>query len=425
MRILIISKETWQNNTNGGNVLTNMFDNFDATFAQIYCSSGLPKNTICSNYYQITDMMIVNNIFKNKKIGKRFILEKNDDLLTDDMAKVRAIGNFDILRVMRQIMWGLSDYKNADLTKFVLEFNPDIIFAPCYGTTYMLSLTRYVAKITKKPVISYISDDFSSFKQFRISPIYWINKFIIRNAVRKTWKYYDLIYTMTDVQKNLMSSLGKPMKILRKSGKFEITNLKEIVYPIKIIYAGGIYLNRWKTLIHIAKAIKEINNEGIKFTLDIYTNNVVNKKILKKLNDNTNCFFHKAIPFEQLKKEYLKSDIALHVESFDVKNRLSVRMSFSTKIIDCLDSGCAVMAVCDKKQGGFAYLKKEDAAICIETPKKIKWMLERIYSNPSIINDYKKKALECGIRNHKKNDICKELKMDFERIAYKNDYFTD
>ena len=100
-------------------------------------------------------------------------------------------------------------------------------------------------------------------------------------------------------------------------------------------------------------------------------------------------------------------------------------MSFSTKIIDCLDSGCAVMAVCDKKQGGFAYLKKEDAAICIETPKKIKWMLERIYSNPSIINDYKKKALECGIRNHKKNDICKELKMDFERIAYKNDYFTD
>lgn len=428
MKILIISIETWRDDTNGGNVLSNLFENFDADFAQIYCSSGLPENKICRNYYQMTDAMALQNILKKKKMGRIVTMKEYIDPLTTDMniRKIKNKGNFEILRIMRQIVWGLSDYKNKELIQFILEFNPDVIFAPCYGATYMLSLTRFVAEITKKPIISYISDDFYSLRQFKISPIYWFNKFVVRSQVRKTWKYYSLIYTMTDSQKNLMSKLGKPIKILRKSGNFENYNYqKEIVSPIKIIYAGGIYLNRWKTLVYIAKAIKEINKENKKFILDIYTNNTIDKKIYKILNDNENCFFHKAIPFDQLKIEYQKSDIALHVESFDIKNRLNVRMSFSTKIIDCLDSGCAVMAVSDKKQGGFVYLKNEDAAICIDTPKKIKSTLETILDKPSIINVYRKKALECGKRNHRKENNDKELKQDFERIADKNGYFTD
>lgn len=422
MKILIISMETWRSDTNGGNVLTNIFTGFDAKFAQIYCSSGEPDNKICSDYFQMTDAMAIRNITKKESMGIAFsdIEEPNENCMKMDttISSVKRVGNFEFLRVAREIVWELSDYKNDQLKKFVIDFDPDIIFAPCYGVSYMLSLTCYIVKITKKPVISYISDDSYSLRQFRFSPIFWLNRFVIRRKIRQTWKYYDLIYTMTSTQRDMMNKLGKPMKILCKSGTFnrDLSN-KCINKPIRLIYAGGIYLNRWKTLIALVDAIKRINSDQVRFVLDIYTGNALPKRAKSLLNDGKNSFVHSVISYEQLMDKYDQSDIALHVEAFDLKNRLNVRMSFSTKIVDCLDSGCAVMAICDAKQGGYAYLKENDAAICVDSLKGIEDALKKIQKYPEIIQKYRKKAMQCGRRNHLQENIRENLKHDFEIIA--------
>lgn len=419
MKILIISMETWRSDTNGGNVLANIFENFEAEFAQVYCSSDIPDNNICFKYFQMTDGMAIQNIFHKKKMGHSFNLndiEKEKKENADEhISAIKKKGSFEIFRVAREIVWSLSDYRNQDLEKFVLDFDPDIIFAPCYGATYMLSLTRYIAELTKKPVISYISDDLYSLRQLRFSPIFWLNRFVIRKCVRKTWEYYNLIYTMTSTQMQLMSKLGKPMKILCKSGDFnkELKG-KSVAYPIRFIYAGGIYLNRWKTLQILTDVIRSIGEN--KFILDIYTGNTLPKGAEKKLNDGIVSRVHASIPYDQLMKEYEKSDIALHVESFDIKNRLNVRMSFSTKIIDCLDSGCAVMAICDKKQGGYVYLKEKDAAICADSRKMIERVLKQVLNNPETIQIYREKALKCGKENHLKQIISTNLKRDFEKV---------
>lgn len=422
MKILIISMETWKNDTNGGNVLSNIFKGFKAEFAQIYCSTGYPDNNICKNYFQITDAMAIQNILHRTPMGREFYIGESDDntsLSVDEkISNIKKTGSFEFLRVAREIVWSLSNYKNSDLQKFVTDFNPDVIFAPCYGATYMLSITRYVFEITGKPIISYISDDFYSLRQCRFSPIFWINRFAVRRSVKKTWKSYSLIYTMTSEQLKLMSKLGRPMKILCKSGKFDKnTANKGINKPIRFIYAGGLYLNRWKVLVALVNAMKMINQDGVKMILDIYTGTTLRKKAYSILNDGITSRVHSPISFKNLMEEYEKSDVALHVESFDIKNRLNVRMSFSTKIIDCLDSGCAVMAICDKKQGGFQYLKKNDAALCISRSKDIEPMLRSIVKNPEIIQEYRRKALECGKRNHLQEKIAAGIRKDFEIIS--------
>ena len=101
---------------------------------------------------------------------------------------------------IQELMWKLSNWNNESLKRFILDFNPDIIFAPCYANHRMLRLTRYCAELTGKPVISYISDDNYSFKQFRISPIYWINRIVLRHNMKITFPYYSVGYTMTQEQ---------------------------------------------------------------------------------------------------------------------------------------------------------------------------------------------------------------------------------
>ena len=154
--------------------------------------------------------------------------------------------------------------------------------------------------------------------------------------------------------------------------------------------------------------------------LDIYTTNEVSPKVLNILNDNKNSFVHKAVSLEELKDIYSNSDIALHVEGFDIKNKMTVRLSFSTKIVDCLDSGCAVMAICDDKQAGFSYLKKNNAALCIDDKKNIYDCLLSIINNPQILIDYQKKAFDLGTLNHSKDIVIQNLKNDFEKVIGKS-----
>lgn len=427
IKVLVISGEVWQDGTNGGNVLTNMFEGFDWEFSQIYCNPGNPQNNICKSYFQFTDGMVIRSFLKHKPIGKSFKIDEAEAKKTGTVKPEQQNKKFDkffhkfnlnIFHFFRNVLWNMSNWKNDKLKKFIDDFNPDIIFAPCYGNKFMLKLTRFVAKRTGKKIISYYSDDAYTLNQFNLSLFYWINRLSVRKQLKKTFPYYSLCYTMTKIQKEQcekdfhanMKLLLKPVDVSGVSAKNSVSS------PIRIVYAGGLYLNRWKTLLALKDAIKKINVNGANFVLDIYTASIVSKRINRLLNDGYNCFLHPKVSKKELFDIYGKSDIALHVESFDLKNRLTVRMSFSTKITDCLSSGCAVMAICDEKQGGFEYLKNNDLAICIDCKKSIERVLKDILQHKEIVLDYANKALEFSKEKHNANLIRKDIYNDFMSI---------
>lgn len=427
MKVLILSLETWKDGTNGGNVLSNIFSNTGMEFAQIYCSPGNPENSLCTRYYQITDSMVIRSFVKHKTVGRGFIVGTNTvkvykGKVEQPNKKVYSFfksHRWGIFLAAKNIAWNLSNWKHSGLKDFILNFAPDIIFAPCYGDVFMQKLTRYVADLTGKNVISYISDDHYTLYHFSLSPYFWVHKFCIRHQLRKTFPYYSLVYTMTQTQKlQCEKDFHANMKILMKAVPLEsIPDKRNAEYPLRMVYAGGIYLNRWKTLGMIADAVRKINQSGVKFRLDIYTGNDCSPTVKQKLQDGVNSFLHSAVSQNELKEIYHNSDIALHVESFDLKNRLAVRMSFSTKIVDCLASGCAVMAICDKKQGGMVYLRENDAAICISDQSEIYPTLNKLAYNSQQIVDYANKAKSCCIRNHNQRINREMIMEDFQRYC--------
>jgi hypothetical protein len=408
--------ESWRNDSAGGNVTENHFSGMNAEFAQIFTSGDLPKNSTCFKYYQITDSEVVKKFFTQKPVGKildidnlsyeNVQIEETDRKFMDFFRKFR----WNVFLFLKSYIWRYANWKTPALEQFILDFSPDIIFAPCYAFPFQLALTRYVKELTGKKIVSYSSDDNYSLKQFSLSPFYWINRFWNRACLRKTYPYYDLIYSMTEAEVLEMSPIiNKPMRILQKGFEIKAFKSREVHDPIRIIYAGGVYIERWKVLAEIGKILKEINVNGVKMVLNIYTQNSLTNFQLKSLNDGENIFVHRSVSKEELEKLYQDSDIALHVESFTLRNKLTTRLSFSTKIIDCLASGCAVVAIAWQHQGGLKYLKEQDAAICITDFKAIKSNFQNIINDKNIIDIYAKKAYNCGARNHDIKKIRKDL----------------
>lgn len=429
LRVLLLVAEPWRTDDGGGNTINNFFEGMNAEFAQIYCSAKLPHNTVCDRYYQITDGMVIKAFWKSKNvIGNRFSGVDFQELEThaDTDSKVNKIINtlkkihWNCFITAKNYIWRYSKWNTEELDKFVIDFNPDVIYAPCYASPFQLALTRYIKTLTGKKIVTWSADDIFSLKQFSISPFFWINRLWNRQCLKKTYPYYDSFYSISEDEIEEMETVvGQKMKILRKGIKLEqYSDLKQDIHsPIRMIYAGGIYIQRWKTLKEIGKVLSIINQNDVKIRLDIYTQNEPTKRQIKALNDGKSIFLHAAVGEKELTQLYRESDIALHCESFALKNRLLTRLSFSTKIIDCLASGCAVMAVAWKGQTGLKYLKKQDAAICVTNLNDLSKVVKEIVEKPEMLIEYSQKARSCGINNHDIRKIQGELYQEFVNLS--------
>lgn len=425
MRILLITDEVWNDRIHGNNVLTNWFENFPAKFAQIYCSPGVPDNKCCDKYYQLTDKMMVDSIIKGTLAGK-CVNSKRESIKPYKSTDVNNIGFLrkycgNTLRFLKNIVWTIGNYNEETLKEFVINFSPDLIFTPRMATPKLLRLERSVYKYANCPMVAFTGDNEYSLQMFSLSPIAWINKFWVRKELRDNTKLYSIYYTLSDEQKEEYEKIFKcPIKILRKCenspkviGKSDIATIN---HPIRLVYAGKLYCNRWKTLAVIGKALSKINKEECRVVLDIYTKDSLTKKQKDALDYPGSIQLHGAISSKEVLEKYRNSDIALHIESFDLKYKLATRVSFSTKIIDCLSGGCALMVVAWKKHSGLTYLKKEDAAICIDNLKEVYNVINALVHNEEILNQYKEKAMECLKKNHDREKVQKKLFQEWSQL---------
>lgn len=426
LKILIISYEAWRNDTNDGNVLSNIFAGQDFEFAQIYCKPGAPQNKFCKRYFHMTTRTAIRSILKKGACGTSINFDKApsgmEGLTKGDDEGKKLYSLFKMIPlsmfyILRDLIMLMSNWKSQELTQWIDDFGPDIIFAPLYASQFMLALDRHIIRIAKKPAISYVSDDNYTLRQLRFSPFYWLDRFVLRRNIRKTVPLFSYIYTMTQEQAEQMhTDLGCDMRVLRKSIAVKpVLQPSAVSHPLRLIYAGGLGLGREDVLISLVKAIHTLPVGCAR--LDIYTKSPLCRSKKMQLSDSRVSFLHEAIPYDILMDEYHNSDIALHVESFRKKFALMTRLSFSTKIVDCLASGCVVLAICPQNNAGFRFLQREDAAICVYQKESIGSVLSELVHDEALLQSYRDKAHQCMIREFDPQKMQHTIRKDFEKLV--------
>lgn len=432
MKILLITAEEWNDYVYGNGVLTNWFTGFDAEFAQIYTSPGLPNNKVCSKYFQIDERQMVKSLYSNTKAGREVKMPTNEQ--EQDAAKCNAQrkGIYGIFKklslwmhtpiiMLQDFIWMTGRYDKAALQRFIDGYKPDVVFCPQLGNPKMWRLEKLVKGMTDVPFVAFTGDDEASYQQVSKSPLFWLRRWYCHNGLKNSVKIFSYYFMHSKEQaQDYTNEYGVPTSTLYKCGDFSNEFVKKSVgSPIRLVYAGRLYCNRWKTLAEIGKALHEINKHGERMVLDIYTQEALTNEQRKALSPENSVYMKGSVNAQQLKEVYRNADIALHVESMDKKNRLATRVSFSTKIIDLMASSCAILAVCWNRHCGYQYLRDNDAAFCVDNYSDILPMLQRIVDNPSLVQNYAQKAYECGRKNHTREKIQKQIRVKFEELIAK------
>jgi hypothetical protein len=427
LKILIISHTAWDDSNSFGSSFSNIFGgNPNYEISNIYCDTGLPNTQVCSRFFQITEKGIIRSIISNGyKSGREIFVSGNSpesDGVVLNTEKEQSFVNklktirWQIFFWLRDLIWATGRWRTKELNQFIKDIAPDLIILPIYYSTYINNIGIYAQKVSNVPIVGYISDDCYTLKQFSISPLFWIDRFIKRRYVKRSIDKCDILYVITEKQRTEYNAIfGNKCKVLYKGGDFEVyTHKKEkVADPIKFVYTGNLGEGRWKTLAKVANGIANVNHTVIKAQLYIYSQTFLPENVLQKLQIDGSSFFMGSIPSSNVKSVQKDADILVHVESFELSERYKARLSFSTKIVDYLEAARCILAIGWEHTGGIEYLKEKDAAIIVTEMKEIEHAIDDLARDPELIIKYANKAFICGKENHQskiiRNDLYKTI----------------
>lgn len=410
-KVLVIGINAWREDGTA-HTLMDIFHCWNPDrLALIYTRADLPNTDVCKRYFQISETKIIESVLKPwKKVGqevKNTPIVKESEVEAEHARYTRAHKmSSSLLPLIREVIWKLGHWQTPDLKKFVKDFNPDIIFIPIYPVAYMGRIQRYIAKLTGKPTVCYLSDDNYSYDSCK-NLFSYIHRLWLRHHVGPIARHSSEMFVIVEKEKeDTDRRFGTDSKILTKcidfTGKTYIH--RQPNKPLKFIYTGNMLIGRDKTLALVSDAINNVNIERgeVKAEMYIYSQTEPSDRILHRINSGASHFCGR-IGRDDVLKVQQEADVVIFAEALEGKETNVAKLSFSTKITDYLSNGKCVLAIGKDYIAPIDYFQRNDAAIIAHSPKEIYVQINRIIDNPALIDEYGEKAFNCAIRNHEKD----------------------
>ena len=434
-KVLVISRDSWNDTNNSGNTLSNLFQNWEYDrIANLYFRDEIPNNKVCTQYFKISESLLIKKFLRKIKVaGLNF--EKGLDEIREpdneikDQQTERKLYNFfrnnrwHIFLWTRELLWFVGKWKSKELNDFLEKFDPDIIYSPSYDSFYMHTVLYYVQKKTKAKVVYFHCDDLVTYRQYSLSPWYWINRFILRKYMDKSIKMADLNYCIIDEQARIYNKIyHSEFKLLYKTGNFTTYPIiKKVNLPINIIFTGNIIYGRINSILMLSEVLSIINLNTLKIKLYIYTANLIDVDTKVKLESNKAVKLMGKVPYEEIPKILSNSDVLLHVESFEKKQMLSTSLSFSTKLVDYFEAAKPILAIGWEHSASINYIKDNQIGITVSNKDQLHSALLKLINDTNSLEEYSKKVWIFGDLKHNKKNVLKNFESDLICLLNKKD----
>ena len=352
MNIMFFSEAAWDDKNSFGNTISNWFCGEiwkNDCYSNFYVRNIKPDNCAEVSYYNLSAIDIVKGIASIKITGRKFNSANIGDIFAGNgisneknaIDKIHKRNN-QVVYFIHELIWRSKAWISKDFISFVDKEKPDVLFAFATSTYILWPLISFLKKHHNCKVVLFIADDEYS----RYNTLKWYRKGYLLRNLDKCMGAADIVYAVSDQMAEKYSGLYKrSIQTLYKGCSFSRTSMGIKNNPLKIVYAGNLLWGRDDTLAALANAISVINKTNIKAVLEIYTGTTLTYEIKQKLNIPHASTIIGSRSYDEIKSIMGNADIVLHVESFDEEQKSIVKYSFSTKIIDCLQSGAQVLGI--------------------------------------------------------------------------------
>lgn len=408
-KVLIVSISSL-NEKVGSNTWKELLSFLEPTnIACISLRPGRPEKRFQSNYLIYDEKRIIKSVFNKKLIPCEIYKEDNYIEKNNNIYKNKEKFKF-LKRIIREIVWKLSNWKNPVLKKFIVDFNPTHIVYFMDGYIHANRICKYAKTLTNSKTIGYFVDDTFSYKQSN-NLLFLILRFFQRKSLKDLSKYTNCFWSINTKIRDEAEKIFnvKSLVVTKPIRDLVVKQYVKPDLPLTIFYGGHLGIGRDKTLIQLIDCLKLVNSNSVLFKLKVYSST---KLKIKKIPEFVNIYG--AVNQKLVFEEQEKADILLFLESIKRKNANIARLSFSTKITDYLSLQKPILAIGTKNIFPMQYLKENCAAICCSSKEDIMNALISIANSPDILCDFANNSYNLGKTNHDRNTILRIVKECFD-----------
>lgn len=425
MKLLIISHNVFCKTSSMGKTLMSYFKGWDGEdLAQLYVHSEIPTDTVCKNYYRITDKEMIRSVFTRKSgtvFGKSDIKTDLSDPRTDTGKTAelyqKARKRTPFIYFARNMWWRLGKWKTKKLLNWVDEFNPDIIFLASGDYSFIYDIALKLAKYKKIPLVVSCMDDYYFYNknQGKLGGKFVHRRFM--KHVNKTMAYASCIFPICEkMGRDYGKLFNKPYHTLPTPSTISQPLCEEKTNAIS--YIGNLGYKRNEQIISIGRALLNIQSDKKPEYIDVYSAES-RPEILKDLSKENGINFCGKISAEEVLKVMGQSMAVIHTESFDDRTRKCVAYSVSTKIADSLASGTAILAYGPEEIASIEYLNENNAAYCVTSEKELEKGLTELIEDADKRNEIINNALSLAKQNHDSEKNCLMIREVIREILEK------
>ncbi len=390
-KILILSHNPLSTYNSMGMTLLRLFSEFPAqSLCQLYIYPSLPDTDHCASYFRITDKDVLRSFFSFFQVKGHEITPVAGDAAAferpQDEKLYRNVRNKSPRRMLlRDTMWRFAHVYNRTLKHWLAEQKPTCIFVAPGSGVFFYRLARKLTRKLHIPIVTYICDDFYFLQGEGM--LGRLHQRSVRGAIEKLLK--DSSH-MVAISKPLASAyherFGIPATtIMTGTGRPIAKNVKRAKGAKSLLYAGNIRAGRNRSLADVGKALEQINAaHGTSFTLEIYTGEK-DRTILSVFDGISAIHVNGFLTGADFEEVYRAADFHLHVESFCAREKEQVMFSVSTKIADCLGSGCCMVAYAPAEVASMQHLMEHHCALTANSQQQLRSALETAFFDPEAV----------------------------------------
>lgn len=420
MKTLIVSGVPLRDDTNSGKTLQALFASFEASeIAQLYFSPDIPNSRICGSYYQLCEKQMITSFFgiiKNRcggRVEPQSFETANAAFNRNPLSITRNKRSLPV-RLLREMLWRISFWKNQSLKLWLEEENPDVIFAVMQDTNASVRTFNWLAKQTKCSIILYVTDDYyydpenshNLFRRLYYKKRQKLYKKLSGTIVKIIGCSEKITSAFTGVMgiKNKGNTIFTPSAAALLDIPYKQQTEKEIII---MRYFGNLGLGRWQMLRALGTVISEINQNNIRAILEVYSSDI-DESTHKELTVENGCVFKGWVHGQEYLELLKSADIAVHIESFEKNNIRRTWGSVSTKIADYLGAGKCILAIGPKSVASIEHIK--DSAFLIDDLLLLKSGVEELINDADLRTKLQVLARESALKQHNIKKISPDLK---------------
>lgn len=423
-RLMVFSHSGFSDTNANGITLKNLLSAFSAEEkAEFYLDVQPPDYSAAHRYFRVTDTQMV-KAFLGKKSRHIFKFDPNDGACAEKKSggspkKIplwlkKQKYNFAV-KWLREQLWAISPWGKRSLKAFIDEFQPDAVVYMVGESIFMDKLVLKTCRRLNLPLVLYNGE------AFRIIDLK-TRRGLERAYYRRVQKLYDqlnrqaamVIYNCQMLREDYEA---KYPRVGQSTVAYNSAACDHGAYTpgqqVKITYFGNLGVGRSEELLRLAQVLSRIDPALV---LDIYGNAL--PEAAEAFSQRENIRYHGFVDAAALHGIVEKSDILLHVESFEEAIIPKLKYAFSTKIAQCLCAGRCFVSFAPGGSASSRYLQEAEGALLVSDEKELEQLLRKLVNDPALRQSYAQKAAATGRANHDMRATAARVRREMEGLLH-------